>query len=647
MDASVSNHRVIMEYLQIPSKNDSQISQSNAPSSEDKRLYCLIMKKNLGPMTREVLDEIDTFSRSYGRKGIGESVVPEPADVVTMTAPADVTMTAPADATMTAPADITMTSPVDVTMTAPADVTMTAPADAMLTSPADVTMTSSADVTMTAPADSTMTKLADVTMTAPADAVTMTESVTGRISADSCQQLLIAPENIEITDNSQQESNGKIYDNASVEKIFQDYTKLILRDDDNEGYASSSRGDALSLGLKYLAPAMKDTSVISLNLGWCGLSSPTIIHFAKNLHSSNLKKLILCANLIDEDDEKDLENAFKDSGIEWLDVEADPICDHPLSSYDDYDGPPIEIDMHYLDQCRNNPEKTTLNLEHCKQIVENGPSFLLPILKSSYIKDLNMASNNLSCDHIKLFASSLMETKLTHLDLGHNNLRYEGIKYLASALKNTRITHLNLQFNSLTCNTLRNLVFALPETRITDLNLSGNAICCNAFYLACVLKNTQISDLDLMYCATKTNHLKHFKDCFQISSEYNNINMSGYNLCSVILYNISRKIKETNIIDLELSCIGINNDDLEYLCHGLVGSKVQLLDLSKNNMNCKGVQILCGVLEHTHISQLDLAQNRISCDGIKHLAQVLPRTKISKLNLAYNEITCIGVKQID
>ncbi|XP_039278536.1 uncharacterized protein LOC111058109 isoform X2 [Nilaparvata lugens] len=715
MDASVSNHRVIMEYLQIPSENDSQISQSNDPTSKDKHLYCLIIEDNLESMTKKMLEEVHTLVTSYKQKDIGESVVPEPDDAVTMTAPADVRMTSPADVTttatddavtMTAPADVTMTAladvtmtaladvrmtssadvsttatddavtmtaladvrmtssadvsttatddtvtmtaPADATMTSPADVTMTAPADATMTAPADATMTSPADVTMTAPADATMTELADVTMTALAVAVTKTESVTGQISTDNyCQQLVIAPENIEVTDNSQLESNGKIYGNASVEKIFEDYTKFILKDNDNEGYTSNSRGDALSFGLQYLAPALKDTSVTSLNLGWCGLSGPTIIHFAKNLHSSNLKKLILCANDVQEYDERVFQNAFKDSGIEWLDVEADPICD-PLSSYDDYDGPPSELDMDYLDQCQNNPERTTLYVQYKKQILENGPYFLSPILKSSYIENLHMGGNSLSCDHMKLFAPSLMETKLTHLDLGHNKLGYEGIKYLASALKNTRITHLNLQFNSLTCNTLKNLVFALPETKITDLNLSGNDICCNAFYLACVLKNTQISDLDLMSCdITKTSYLKHLiKNCFQISSEDNEINVSGYNLCSVILYNISWKIKETNIRDLKLSHIGINNDDLEYLCHGLVGSKVKLLDLSKNNMNCKSVQILCGVLEHTHISHLDLAQNRISCDGIKHLAQVLPRTRISKLNLAENGITCIGVKHL-
>ncbi|XP_022203928.2 uncharacterized protein LOC111060565 [Nilaparvata lugens] len=319
--------------------------------------------------------------------------------------------------------------------------------------------------------------------------------------------------------------------------------------------------------------------------------------------------------------------------------------------------------------CVVNSKITHLRLSN-RPILDIGAVECLALaLKNTQISWLDLSNNGLDCKSLMVLAPCLADTKLEYLNLENNKIdqimeemmvsdydeEYDsddgidyrsnletndvGVKSLSLALKNSQITNLNLGHNYLTCKSLMNLILSLPDTKITTLNLSGNELCCNLFYLADILKNTQISSLDLGNHINNVNVLKKFEK----SSDDASLDLSEMR-CSFFFYYFSsvdpwqtifKNITSLNLSQNQISCCG----ELKTLCQCLSGSRIVSLDLSDNRINCDCVYYLARILQYTQISSLNLANNKISTNGVKHMAHQLPKSQLTKIDLSHNLIT--------
>ncbi|XP_039277951.1 uncharacterized protein LOC120350030 isoform X1 [Nilaparvata lugens] len=298
--------------------------------------------------------------------------------------------------------------------------------------------------------------------------------------------------------------------------------------------------------------------------------------------------------------------------------------------------------------CLINSKITNLQLSNLAKLDVGALKCLSLALRNTQISSLNLRYNKLDCQSLKVLAPCLEDSKLTYLDLAYNGIDYEneirkiersdvGVKCLAMALKKSEITSLNLASNGLSCKSLMSIILSLPYTKVTTLNLNGNDICCNVFYLADIIKSTQINYLDVgMMNARKALSMLYDSH----SKTKTHLNLSYLMRCSFSLYYLSHVelLHTKNITHLELkqnqiSCCG----ELKDICECISGSQIVSLDLSENKIN--SVYHLAELLQHSSISTLNLSYNQISSDGIKHLSLRLPGSKVISLDLSYNLIT--------
>ncbi|RZF34209.1 hypothetical protein LSTR_LSTR016653 [Laodelphax striatellus] len=379
-------------------------------------------------------------------------------------------------------------------------------------------------------------------------------------------------------------------------------------------------------GLDCLAQNLKHTQITSIGLD---VNCESLSMFAPHLQDTNVTSLLLNDCNLGNEGLVCLEDVLKLTKITSIELSSSSLnnCER------------LQMFSTFL----TSENITSLNLRgSCLGVA--GMKCLVNILKNSPITSIDLGENKLNYESLKVFLSSLIDTNVTALYLSGNHLGYDGIEFLVSVLRKTQITILDLNKCNLECNALMNLVMCLHETKIATLDLSGNSICCNIFYLAFVLKKTQITSLGLSDYGYDDYNPIHLLRNLKRYGTTMKINLQ--NLCILSLCYLGRVLSNSKITCLHLRGNRIEMDGLKLFSQGLVGSQITELDLSKNKIDDCGVFFLSQVLRYTRICSLNLAENNISCEGLKYLAQGLEGSQIEKLNLSYNSIKNDGFEYL-
>ncbi|RZF43478.1 hypothetical protein LSTR_LSTR001739 [Laodelphax striatellus] len=378
--------------------------------------------------------------------------------------------------------------------------------------------------------------------------------------------------------------------------------------------------------IKYLALALPKTHITSIDLSHTTMNCSSLMLIASCLVDTKISHLNLSGNLFIFQGINHLAHCLKNTQITSIDLSKNNMNHVSLNAFSSH---LIETKI------------SCLSLS-CNNLGNEGVTSLSQVLARTKITSIDLSQNCINCEGLKVLASCLIGTKINSLNLSNNKFGYDGVKHLASCLKDCEVTNLNLSNSSIKCNSLKNLILSLQDTNIKTLDLSRNNICCNNFYLASVLKYTQITKLNLsenkfgnhspINFLLRLKTIKH-SPLFRSFPDLN----SKSNICSISLFNLASILKTRNISFLDLSSIMIDCDGLEYLSRGLSGSSVVSLDLSNNKINCNNVHYVARVLKHSKISSLNLSNNIISNEGFKCLVQGLLGSPVASLNLSNNQ----------
>lgn len=106
------------------------------------------------------------------------------------------------------------------------------------------------------------------------------------------------------------------------------------------------------------------------------------------------------------------------------------------------------------------------------------------------------------------------------------------------------------------------------------------------------------------------------------------------------------RIYMSNLTELFLIDVKFSVESMTCLGKGLVHSKVNILDISYNNIKDYLFQILCKYFEKTRIKFLYLVFNQLSFVSMYNLMAIIHKTEISHIDLFYNKITDLGVEYL-
>lgn len=239
------------------------------------------------------------------------------------------------------------------------------------------------------------------------------------------------------------------------------------------------------------------------------------------------------------------------------------------------------------------------------------------------------------------------------------------------------------------CKSLRILDLAFSGDLSSKRTELGNAIAFNAKkkgileYMNltnCISGSNTLNDVYKGMCISEYDEERIYGDPNKaakmiasnyIAEYYNNLRALQISRCSSInpSFNLShfkqlhRKedpnlvkliARSQNLTNISVSGNGMSKSFAEILVLALdpsrehFKSKIQVLDLSKNNMGKEGIKALAEVLPRNHILEvLDLSKNQMGVSGANELAQALKGNKsLTMLNLFNNKIGYDGAKAL-
>ncbi|KAI7810001.1 putative NACHT [Triplophysa rosa] len=236
---------------------------------------------------------------------------------------------------------------------------------------------------------------------------------------------------------------------------------------------------------------------------------------------------------------------------------------------------------------------------------------LLPVIKASRTKPLNLSGCNLTEESCSSLASVLRSnsSSLTELNLSDNNLQDSGVKLLSDGLKNTncQLKTLNLSVCNLTeesCSSLAS-VLRSNSSSLTELNLSYNKLKDSGLkLLSDGLKNTncQLKTLKLFNCSigsegcvaltsalrSNPSHLR------ELDLSFNNPGDSGVKMLSDLLKDPQCQLKTLNLRNCRIGsegCVALTSALRSNPSH------LRELNLNFNNPGDSGVKMLSDLLK--------------------------------------------------
>ncbi|XP_039286528.1 uncharacterized protein LOC120351873 isoform X1 [Nilaparvata lugens] len=418
-----------------------------------------------------------------------------------------------------------------------------------------------------------------------------------------CDSIILS-DDLENTDNTYENSFGKLLQNSQV-------TSIDLSD--NDMYGGSMR---------LLAPSMVYSKLSSLNLSNNCLGPDGIQSLVSVLGSTQITSLSLARNYLDCDSIMNLVMSLPKTKITFLNISINTICCSAFylaSVLEKTKLTSLDLSNGYF--CGDNAHLNVSKSSHFSDNSLNLSGFRLCSFKIfSLCKQLsvvNITSLNLSnvcmnCDSMNYLSLGLAGSQIDSLDLSWNSIGWAGALHLARNLVSTKISKLTLEKNNINCKGLKYLAQGLLGSHVTSLNVSSNCIGDEGVrYLAKHLVDTQIS------------HLYLFS---------NNITCRGAFYLSQVL---------AQIFWLNVSSNRIGCDGVKYLAHGLRGSRMWLLNLASNLIGDEEVEYLSEYLKitTTQMDELDLRGNQIS-------PQVAHQVCTSVLQCNHNTTVIVDFKNI-
>ncbi|XP_044116182.1 NACHT, LRR and PYD domains-containing protein 14 [Neovison vison] len=261
-------------------------------------------------------------------------------------------------------------------------------------------------------------------------------------------------------------------------------------------------------------------------------------------------------------------------------------------------------------------------------IGDNGVKSLCEALKHPECKLQNLSLE--SCDLttvccLNISKALLRNQSLRFLNLSTNHLLDDGIKLLCEALGHSKchLERLSLESCGLTVAGCEDLSLAvINNKRLTHLCLADNILGDDGIkFVTDALKNPQcnLQSLVLRRC--------HFTS------------LSGEHLSSALLCN-------RNLTHLDLGSNWLQDDGVKLLCDAFQHPSCHLQELEL--LGCVLTSTCCldlasAILNNTHLRSLDLGHNDLQDDGVKVLSEALrhPNCNIERLGLEYCGLTSL------
>ena len=294
----------------------------------------------------------------------------------------------------------------------------------------------------------------------------------------------------------------------------------------------------------------------------------------------------------------------------------------------------ILSDTNQMHVCSDNMSTKSKIIDlHCRCINADAAHVLaFGLCNNTTIEHFNISNNHISDDGATAIIDCLKHNRiLNKLDLSHNRINVSGMKKMLENIESQEIT-LSLEFVDLS----KNLAppwgvycAIIKHCCRTNLTLCGDegikeyikdildSLQVNTTLQLLALHNIKSCDLEFCKNALKDFHLSQrktsSKKLFYISLdtfEYK----SGYGRFTItVLYEPS-----PNTIDL---ChLNVNDDDdvIRFIEHC---TKIERLDISRNNITDNGVGAICECLTHNiTLKELDLSQNNIYINGMNKIS---------------------------
>ena len=242
------------------------------------------------------------------------------------------------------------------------------------------------------------------------------------------------------------------------------------------------------------------------------------------------------------------------------------------------------------------------------------------VAKSKSLLSLNLSSNYIQSDCIKVIIDSMTKSQLEIINLADNNLGPEGAEAISNYLaRNPPLTILDLSYTSLTGKGFHCLFSSLPNnSHLKNINLSGNPI--NKYLSQEVIytlsANWTIEKLDLSSCALRSAGLL------------------------VLAEGIARN-RSIKLLKLHDNSIG--DSGIEGLSLALTTNQsIKFLDLSKNKIKDSGAAYLSKSFRHNcTLEELNLRENCIKdIGGLSINDAVLQTPSLTYICLEFNQVSC-------
>lgn len=382
-----------------------------------------------------------------------------------------------------------------------------------------------------------------------------------------------------------------------------------------------SMGDMFARAIVQLL--QKNTSVVSMDLSWNGLTAETAKSFSVSLaKNSTLRSLNLSSNSIDVDGAKALAEGLKqnrglttlkmswnqllDDGARYLALALTPYSATPAGSSSNTSGTSSESSI----GARRATVSTATSSSSSSHNTMYASSSLGSFQTSSGPSNVPYFSN----------------ASLTSLELACNSIRDDGAKALFAAVRtNPTLLDLNLEWNEISDDSLRHSLTPLIQSN-----------CVRSILL---VSNDQLGS-DTAKSIASSMHGNTSLQALSLSGKF------GDSGCKSIASALTRH----HLAELRLNKCKMGDTGVQYLCTALMTNKyLQSLNLSSNkigNDGAKAIQLLLEV--NITLTALDLSANRIGDAGINSLAAALTTNfALISLRLQQNEFSEGGKRAME
>ena len=283
--------------------------------------------------------------------------------------------------------------------------------------------------------------------------------------------------------------------------------------------------------------------------------------------------------------------------------------------------------------------------DECMHIVKN-------LIGSKMITILNLASNQISTEGLKIMQNEIIESKnLKYLNLGVNKGSYrinnfsgEGGMIIARIILNNKsIETLILQENLLGEESGTKIGIALLQNRhLKKLVISNNKIK-NKGAKAIIENSRNLISLDLSYneispevCSNLKYIMQKSKNIKEIIWNGNNVEIKGINYIVEGLSNKNIKLKSLCLQNTSLS-----EEAIKVLSKGLINNEcLKILDIGLNNINYLSFKDLCDALNKSRIEIFGCKGNSLGDECAKIFADNILNKETTSMIYSFDFSSC-------